>query len=213
MPSVALTARLLTERGHRVLLHGRNRDKLDRVATDLGAGADRRWVADLARLEEVAAMAARLTDRHPAVDVLINNAGVLKTPEPRTPEGYDIRFVVNAVAPYVLTRRLLPVIPADGRIVNLSSAAQAPVEVDALLGRMRLSDMDAYAQSKLAITIWSQELARELEAGPTVVRLSKRGRAPSRPSLRTARNRRRARRLKPAIQSRRRRDHDAAHRG
>ena len=64
---------------------------------------------------------------------------------------------------------LLPILPKDGRVVNLSSAAQAPVDVNAMAGQGSLSDMDAYSQSTLAITIWSQEMARELPDGPLVV--------------------------------------------
>ena len=77
--------------------------------------------------------------------------------------------MVNTFAPYVLTRALLPVLASHSRIVNLSSAAQAPVDLDVLHGRKQVDDMEAYAQSKLAITIWSQELAKELSNGPVVV--------------------------------------------
>lgn len=56
------------------------------------------------------------------------------------------------------------------RVVNLSSAAQAPVDLDALAGRTRLGDMPAYAQSKLAITMWSRQMAIALgDKGPIVV--------------------------------------------
>ena len=160
-----LTARTLAADGHTVLLHGRNKSKVDAAATDVGGDPDR-YIADLSSLADVEAMAQAIRDRHGRLDVLINNAGVFKTPETRTPEGFDIRFVVNTLAPYVLTRLLLPIIPASGRIVNLSSAAQAPVNPGAMAGHIQLDDMSAYAQSKLAITIWSQELAAEFPDGP-----------------------------------------------
>jgi len=163
-----LTATKLAERGHTVLLHGRNQAKLDAVAAEIGGRAET-YVADLSRISEVESMAAQVAERHAELDVLINNAGVLKTTKPRTPEGLDVRFVVNTLAPYVLTRRLLSIIPKSGRIVNLSSAAQAPVDPAALAGRVQLDDMPAYAQSKLAITIWTAELAKELDGGPVVV--------------------------------------------
>ena len=57
----------------------------------------------------------------------------------------------------------------DGRIINLSSAAQASVDLTALTGGVSLDDMDAYAQSKLAITMWTQHLAAELPDGPSVL--------------------------------------------
>lgn len=163
-----LTAKTLAAQGHKILLHGRNPAKLEAAAAEIG-GETESHVADLSRLDAVAALAQAVLDRHAVLDVLINNAGVYKIANARTAEGFDTRFVVNTLAPYALTRRLLPIIPKSGRIVNLSSAAQAPVDVEALAGRAALDDMAAYAQSKLALTIWSQELARTLPEGPTVI--------------------------------------------
>jgi len=163
-----LTASMLAAQGHKVLLHGRNPGKLEAAAAEIG-GDTESYIADLSRMAEVEAMTTQILDRHKQIDVLINNAGVLKAPNTQTPEGLDLRFVVNTLAPYLLTQRLLPIIPKAGRIVNLSSAAQALVDINAMTGHRTLSDMDAYSQSKLAITIWSQELAKELSEGPMVV--------------------------------------------
>ncbi|MEM1430119.1 MAG: SDR family NAD(P)-dependent oxidoreductase [Pseudomonadota bacterium] len=166
-----LTAQLLAEAGHEVLLHGRDAAKLADVAADLGGDPDR-YVADLSSLAETEAFADAVLAQHDQLDVLINNAGVFKMPRPILPSGLDARFVVNTLAPYVLTQRLLPIIPKDGRVINLSSAAQAPVDPQALQGNTRLDDMGAYAQSKLAITIWSRELARTLPEGPAVIAIN-----------------------------------------
>ncbi|WP_299375492.1 SDR family NAD(P)-dependent oxidoreductase [uncultured Tateyamaria sp.] len=163
-----LTAQMLAKEGHRVLLHGRSAARLEAAAAQVG-GAVETYAADLSRMADVHAMAAELRARHDRIDVLINNAGVLKAPLTTTEAGHDLRFMVNTFAPYALTRALLPIIPADGRIVNLSSAAQAPVDMAAMRGDVRLTDNAAYAQSKLAITIWSRALARELGDGPVVV--------------------------------------------
>jgi len=93
--------------------------------------------------------------------VLINNAGVFKTPNPITKNGMDVRFIVNTIAPYSLTQKLLPLMGASGRVINLSSAAQSPVDVSTLAGKQKLSDdFSAYAQSKLALTMWSRNLAQ-----------------------------------------------------
>ncbi len=163
-----LTAENLAAEGHTVLLHERSAAKLDAVKAQLGDTTET-YVADLSRLADVDAMAAAIRGNHDKIDVVINNAGVLKIAETVTPDGMDVRFMVNTFAPYVLTQDLLPIIPDDGRIVNLSSAAQARVDLEALQGRVRLSDMEAYAQSKLAITIWSKVFAAEHPAGPVCV--------------------------------------------
>lgn len=162
------TARKLSAKGHTVLLHGRNPAKLDAAKQALGGDLEG-YVADLSRLADVEELAKSVTAKHRKIDVLINNAGVFKTPDPITPDGLDVRFVVNTLAPYVLTQRLLPSMGTSGRVINLSSAAQAPVNLKALAGQARLADMEAYAQSKLALTIWSRELAKKLPAGPIVV--------------------------------------------
>lgn len=168
------TAKLLAADGHRLLLHGRSSEKLARAKETIdaipGPGEAETFRADFSRLAEVEALATDLSGKHDRIDVLINNAGVLKIPHPIAANGLDLRFIVNTLAPYLLTRRLLPLIPADGRVVNLSSAAQDRVDLTALRGESRLDDMSAYSQSKLAITMWTRQLAKELgENGPVIV--------------------------------------------
>ena len=165
------TAKMLGGAGNALLMHGRNRAKLDAAADAVRAlGCEvSTYLADMSRMADVLALADAIAQNHPTVDVVINNAGVLKAPATTTQEGLDIRFVVNTLAPYLLAKRLLPILSPSGRIVNLSSAAQAPVSIDALNGQKRLNDMDAYSQSKLALTIWSQELAKSLPVGQVCV--------------------------------------------
>ena len=169
------TARMLVSQGHHVLLHGRNPAKLEKVERTLsgltGGGRVESYAADLSNMAEVEALANVVAKQHASLDVLINNAGVYKTPETITKDGLDVRFAVNTIAPYLLTQRLLPLLESSGRVVNLSSAAQAPVDTEALTGRVRLTDdYEAYAQSKLAITMWSRHIALALkENGPAFI--------------------------------------------
>ncbi|NER81386.1 MAG: SDR family NAD(P)-dependent oxidoreductase, partial [Leptolyngbya sp. SIO1D8] len=113
--------------------------------------------------------AVRESQKHTKLDVLINNAGVYSVSNPMTQDSLDIRFVVNAIAPYLLTQQLLPLLGASGRVINVSSAAQSPVDPDALAGRTQLSeDFTAYGQSKLALTMWSRVLALKADS-PVIV--------------------------------------------
>lgn len=158
------TAKRLHSEGHTLLLHGRSPEKLaaaERQLTDgNGAGLIDTYVADLSRLAEVRQLAETISKAHDQLDVIINNAGVLKTSDTVTRDGLDVRFAVNTVAPYLLTQSLLPVLAPAARVVNLSSAAQSPVELDALRGKQRfMDDMAAYAQSKLALTMWTKAMA------------------------------------------------------
>lgn len=168
------TAKTLVGQGHHVLLHGRNPQKLKDVEQKLtrlsNSAKIESYVADLSVLADVEALASKVLAEQFKLDVLINNAGVFNTPNPITSDNLDVRFVVNTLAPYHLTKRLLPLLGSSSRVVNLSSAAQALVSIDALEGRKPLSDGEAYAQSKLAITMWTREMAKELAGnGPMIV--------------------------------------------
>ncbi|MEM9845807.1 MAG: SDR family NAD(P)-dependent oxidoreductase [Pseudomonadota bacterium] len=161
-----LTAKMLAGAGHKLLLHGRSADKLSAAMAEVG-GTATPFQADLSSLSETRTLAERVGQEVDKLDITINNAGVYKTAQPILQIGQDVRFVVNTLAPYALTQALLPLVPKDGRIINLSSAAQAPVDIAALRGGTRLEDMAAYAQSKRAITLWSAALAAAHANGPT----------------------------------------------
>ena len=168
------TSKQLAGLGHTLLIHGRNDAKLADAEKALskisGAGSIETYRADLSDINDVETLASVVSDKHPKLDVLINNAGVFKIPNPLTTDGFDLRFIVNTVAPYLLTRRLLPRMSGDGRVINLSSAAQAAVSLEALAGKARLNDNEAYAQSKLALTMWTFHLAGSLgDRGPAIV--------------------------------------------
>jgi len=167
-------AKRLAAHGHNLLLHGRSLEKMNHaktmvVAVDGSAQVDT-FLADMTRMSDVEALAQKVTEHYPQLDALINNAGVFNTPVRVSDEGLDVRFAVNTIAPYLLTKRLLPLLGSAGRVVNVSSAAQAPVDLRALAGEVELDDMGAYAQSKLAITMWSRSLALSLgKKGPVIV--------------------------------------------
>jgi len=168
------TAKQLVAQGHHVVIHGRNATKLAEVEQRLAAMAEggtvTAYVADLSRLAEVDALADAVRGKHDRLDVLINNAGVFKVPDTVTPDGLDVRFAVNTIAPYRLTRSLWSLLDASSRVINLSSAAQAPVDTRAMSRAQGLDDSAAYAQSKLALTMWSRSLGQaQASTGPSVI--------------------------------------------
>ncbi|CAK1859016.1 SDR family NAD(P)-dependent oxidoreductase [Vibrio crassostreae] len=169
------TAKALTQQGHHVLIHGRNPAKVHKVVTALSRLSKNAiiesYIADLSTLSEVEALATQIKSNHKRLDILINNAGIYKMSEVTTPDNLDVRFVVNTIAPYLLTQKLLPLFDAKGRIVNLSSAAQSSVDLDALTSP-NAGELDGpvYAQSKLALTMWSIHLAHQLrDQGPLII--------------------------------------------
>ena len=154
-----LAAKKLIRLGHQVIIHGRSSEKLDHAKVKLQPAGSLH--CDLSDLDAVHRMAAALpTD----LDVLINNAGIFRTTDPITAAGMDVRFVVNTLAPLQLTLAAMANMHSQCRIINLSSAAQAPVNLDALAGTQHLDDeFQAYAQSKLALTQWTRHLAQQTD--------------------------------------------------
>lgn len=171
-----ITSRMLLAEGHKVLIHGRSDAKVDKDLKTLKeefpeADVDG-YVADLSDMKQVITFADEVLSKYEKIDVLINNAGVFVANDIETVDGFDLRFAVNTIAPYILTKKLLPILGNEARVVNLSSAAQAPVNMMKLKEVSRMSNDEAYAQSKLALTIWSFKLGREFaqnENGPMVV--------------------------------------------
>nr|WP_228047457.1 SDR family NAD(P)-dependent oxidoreductase [Saccharopolyspora sp. HNM0983] len=171
---LALSHRLAAD-GARVVLHGRDEQRTaaarDEVAATSG-NADRLAVAtaDLSDLAQVRALADAVATRFDRLDVLVNNAGVGGGP-PEAPrvfsaDGIELRFAVNYLAGYRLTRLLLPTLrsAAPARIISVASAGQHAIDfADPMLDH-DYTGMRAYAQSKLAQIMFTLDLAAELPA-------------------------------------------------
>jgi NAD(P)-dependent dehydrogenase (short-subunit alcohol dehydrogenase family) len=165
------TARELLEHGLRVLVHGRSERKAVSCAEELGrttqtGKATPVW-GDLSDMQQVAALAAQVTALAPALDVLINNAGVYEQRRRLSVDGFEMTMAVNHFAPYLLTRLLGPTLSAApaGRIVTVSSMAHesGDLEIDDLAFARGWDAYDAYAASKLANILFTRALAKRLE--------------------------------------------------
>lgn len=161
-----LTAEKLAKDGHEIILHGRNSEKLNQTIVEIKKATDNTkiqgFIADLSDFNSITKATEKLKEELSNIDVLINNAGVFKSTIAKNKNGLDMRFAVNYFAPYILTNQLLPLLEKSNepRIINLSSAAQATISLKVLEGKEDLSVQEAYAQSKLALTIWSFHLAQ-----------------------------------------------------
>lgn len=173
------TALDLAGTGSRVLIHGRSPDRGERTLREIeeatGSGKLEYYNADLSSLAEVRRLAADVSGDHTQLDVLINNAGIGSGGNEHKREvsadGYELRFAVNYLAPFLLTHLLLPTLKrsAPSRIVNVSSLGQSPLDLSDLMLERHYSGWEAYARSKLALAMFTFDLAEELQGeGVTV---------------------------------------------
>jgi NAD(P)-dependent dehydrogenase (short-subunit alcohol dehydrogenase family) len=169
----------LAPRGGVLLLHGRNRDRLEHVAAEARAAAPdttiRTYLADLSDLDQVHAMADRIRTTEPHLDGLINNAvaggGAQPLERELSRQGHELRFAVNHLAPYALTRDLLPLLTASApaRVINVASIGQEAIDFDDVMFERGYEGLRAYCRSKLALIMATFELAAELQGtGVTV---------------------------------------------
>jgi len=160
----------LVRRGATVLVHGRDRDRLETTIGELRAQAGedrvRGHLADLASLAEVTRLADEVERSEPRLDALVNNAGVATRERRLSADGHELSFAVNHLAGFLLTARLLASLrrSAPARIVNVSSIGQHPVDFDDPMMERGFDGFGAYAQSKLAQILFTVELAERLRA-------------------------------------------------
>jgi NAD(P)-dependent dehydrogenase (short-subunit alcohol dehydrogenase family) len=171
-------ARDLAARGAKVLLHGRDRERLDALARELGRDGEPAptFLADLASLDEVRALAEAVEQATPQLHVLINNAGIGSgMPDGRerreSRDGYELRLAVNHLAGFLLTNLLLPLLrrSAPSRVVFVASLGQAPMDFDDPMLERGYSGSRAYGQSKLAQITTGFELANRLDPNEVTV--------------------------------------------
>ncbi|MEO3858556.1 SDR family NAD(P)-dependent oxidoreductase [Acrocarpospora sp. B8E8] len=166
----AAAALRLAERGATVVAVGRSAGRTREIAARLGTEPQ---IADFARFSEVRALAGRLLDRYPRIDVLANNAGGLVSERRVTTDDHELTFQANHLAPFLLTKLLLPRLRESGaRVVTTASVGNR-------FGKLDLDDLEwtrrrygggwiAYSTSKLMNILFTRELARR-EAGVTAV--------------------------------------------
>ncbi|MFJ2089051.1 SDR family NAD(P)-dependent oxidoreductase [Streptomyces sp. NPDC087901] len=163
-------ARDLAGRGATLLLHGRDRDRLERAAAEVRTISDgraevRTYLADLSDLDQVRSLAAAVRAAEPRLDVLVNNAVAGGGAEPLRRElstqGHELRFAVNYLTPYLLIRELLPLLTASApaRVVQVASVGQSPVDFDDVMMERGYEGLEAYCRSKLAMIMSTFDLA------------------------------------------------------
>ncbi|MET0386214.1 MAG: SDR family NAD(P)-dependent oxidoreductase [Polyangiales bacterium] len=162
------TALELARQGLHVLLAcrdpARGRAVVDEIAALPRSAGATLLVAELSSLGDVCRLAERVREEGRALRVLINNAATWSKPRLTTAEGFERTLAVNYLAPFVLTHQLLPLLRrhAPSRVVNVTSNVVrqfARLQLDDLHAERSYSQLGAYRQSKLALVLFTRELA------------------------------------------------------
>jgi len=152
------------------LVHGRNREKIQKVVDELGENSFG-YQADFSDMKQVSKLAKKISKSELRLDALINNAGVIMKDRQTTSDGLEMTMAVNYFAPFILTNGLIDLMKktASARIINFSSRAHkfAKIDIDDLNIENNFSGRGAYSTSKLANLMFSNELSRRLPEGIT----------------------------------------------
>ncbi|MBV9907140.1 MAG: SDR family NAD(P)-dependent oxidoreductase, partial [Hyphomicrobiales bacterium] len=161
-------AERLAGTGWRVIVHGRDRARGEAVVQRITKqGGEARFIAaDLSSLAEVRSLADAVQRDGEGLDALINNAGIGTSGSKRelSADGLELRFAVNYLAGFLLTRLMLPALEKrqSACIVNVSSAGQQAIDFSDVMLSRGYSGVRAYCQSKLAQIMFTFDLAKEL---------------------------------------------------
>lgn len=161
----------LAAMGAHVIVVGRNADKGSATVAEIkrrGGPAPVEFLcADLSSQQAIRELARTVSATYDHLDVLINNAGAVYPTRKASVDGIELTFALDYLGYFLLTELLLPLlkVSAPSRIVNVSSSAQrlGRIDFDDLQGAQRYSGMRAYSQAKLAIVLYTYELARRLQ--------------------------------------------------
>lgn len=172
-----VTALELALMGSTLIITARNEQKADaaveRIVRETGNTAVESIVADLSSQAQVRSLVVEFEKRFKRLDVLVNNAGAVYLRRKLSPDGIEMTFAVNHLAPFLLTNLLLDTIlaSAPARIINVSSRSHERAEVDFadLEGKKSYNFNRAYRQSKLANVMFTYELAHRLAGSGVTV--------------------------------------------
>jgi NAD(P)-dependent dehydrogenase (short-subunit alcohol dehydrogenase family) len=175
-----LVALRLAAAGARVLLHGRNKEKgaavLRAIRDETGNDRLEYYQADFSSIDEARRLAEAIEAEHGRLELLINNAGIGSTTRGKieretSRDGHELRFAVNYLAPFLLTHLLLPLVlkSAPARIVNVASAGQQRIDFSDVMLMRDYDGFRAYCQSKLALVMFTFDLAEEIKGSGVTV--------------------------------------------
>ncbi|XP_072360370.1 retinol dehydrogenase 13-like isoform X2 [Scyliorhinus torazame] len=182
------TARELARRGGRIIMACRDMEKCETAAREIRSETlSHHGHLNLASLKSIREFAKKVTEEEVNVNVLINNAGIMRCPYWKTEDGFEMQFGVNHLGHFLLTNLLLEKLKnsGNGRIINVSSLAHKVGQIDfndLNWEKKKYDTKAAYCQSKLANILFTKELAERLD-GPFFLFLVKSPHLGAQPSI------------------------------
>ncbi|MGB9695367.1 MAG: SDR family oxidoreductase [Caldisericaceae bacterium] len=166
-----VTAVELAKRGANIVFTARNMGKAEHTKEEIISASQNKNVeyfeCDLSSFASIAEFVNEFSAKHSALHVLINNAGLWEARKKMSKDGIEMTFQVNYLAQFLMTNLLLPKLrsSAPARIINVSSALhkKGKISFEDITNPRHYSGMQAYYDSKLAIVLFTKELARRLE--------------------------------------------------
>ena len=165
------TAKTLALKGAYIIIVGRNTKKcvstVDTIKQETGNNNVDYIYTDLSDLKQVYNLVKVLKQNYPRIDVLVNNAGAYFRTRLESVDGYEMTLALNYLSPFLLTTLLIDMLKgsSQGRIINLSSGAHfnGSINIEDLQSKDNFVGFNAYAQSKLALMLFSYQLAERLK--------------------------------------------------
>lgn len=160
----------LAARGAEVVMTARNHRQAEQVKSEIISKTGNKKLhllaADLSSFQDLVSLTNSFRNQFQKLNVLINNAGIFLTDYEENEAGIETQWMVNHLAPYLLTRRLLDLLrnAPEARIINVSSNShfRGRINFDDLHGKHHYNGLTAYSQSKLANVLFTKELAYRL---------------------------------------------------
>jgi len=163
------TTATLADMGATVVMLCRNEKRGMEALHILSEKSDRKlelMICDLGDFSSIKAFTDAFRSKYKKLDILVNNAGFISLDRQTTRDGLERQFGVNHIGHFLLTMRLMDLIPNGGRIVNVASGAHktGKIHFEDINLTKRFNVIKAYSQSKLANVLFTRELASRLKS-------------------------------------------------
>ncbi|MDN6639955.1 MAG: SDR family NAD(P)-dependent oxidoreductase [Tetragenococcus sp.] len=167
-----MTAERFAQQGAKILLHGRNQEKGNKVLEEIKETTNNQKLkyfnGDFSSLDSVAQLAEKIISNGEQIDILINNAGIgggsgSQEKRETSQDGFELRWAINYLAQVLLTKKLLPVIKDGARIINVASVGQSELDFSDLNMEKNYDGYLAYTRSKLALIMFTFDLSSEFQ--------------------------------------------------